>query len=418
MEVKRMNKEKKMEITPWVIARIVLIVISAVLFLMATVAMVLIGIVLLIFAFLVFTTVGEAKGKAVMRLRGFKKVIITWEGRKLDKDWNVVQNGTKHGPGGLHLVGIWPFDRILKYKKRYQTLHIVQGKDESQVVFREEEFEDIPLQPTTYVTIVKDVETLPPERLRVTVTFLFTYEITNIYKALFKASISFHEKAKENLDTALVSWITQKKADGLLTAQKNPTTLWGDIKKDSVIAMLRDEWGIHILEKNGIRIQDIQFPPEYQATLALKKKTTLEAEAAKKKMEIEAKARASETVGTLIEMIHQQTGTSVSAIRKEFKKDPKDFLEKHKEIIEKNIDLLQRKLAIEGKSFVDIRVQGAQGGLEGTIGQIEKAVLEFLAVKARMPEGKSEKKESKERTKKTEEEEEKEEKRTEKKLFY
>jgi regulator of protease activity HflC (stomatin/prohibitin superfamily) len=404
-----MSKEKKIEITPWSIARMVLIGISVALFLMATVATTLIGIVILVFAFLVFTTVGEAKGKVVTRLRGFKKVIIIWEGHGLDKNWNVVKGGTKRFIGGLCLVGIWPIDQILKYKKRYQTLHIVKDKDESQVVFREEEFEDIPLQPTTYVTIVKDVETRPPERLRVTVTFLFTYEITNIYKALFKASISFHEKAKENLDTVLVSWITQKDADGLLTAQRDPTTLWDEVQQDPVIAMLRDEWGMHILEKTGIRIQDIQFPPEYQAALALKKKTTLEAEAAKKRMEIEAQARASETVGTLIEMIHQQTGMSVSTIRKEFKKDPKDFLEKHKEVLEKNLDLLYRKLAIEGRSFVDIRVQGAQGGLEGIIGQLERAAIEFLAAKERMPEGKPSREggeESKKSTKKTEEEEE------------
>lgn len=325
MEVKRMSKEKKIKITHWDIARMVLIGIAVVLFLMATVATTLIGIVIFVFALLVFTTVGEAKGKAVMRLHGFKKVIIIWEGHGLNKNWDVVKGRTKRFLGGLCLVGIWPIDHILKYTKRYQTLHIVKDKDESQVVFREEEFEEIPLQPTTYVTILKDVETAPPEILRVTVTILFTYEITNIYKALFKASISFHEKAKENLDTVLVSWITKQNAKGLLEAQRDPTKLWEDIKgpvtdPDPVIAMLRDDWGIHIIENTGIRIQDIQFPKEYQDALALKKKTTLEANAAKKRMEIEAKARASETVGTLIQMIHQETGTPIKTIQKEFKK--------------------------------------------------------------------------------------------------
>lgn len=390
----RKIKEAKVKIGSSDIARLVLMVFSIVFFwlsayLMETV-MTLVGILMLACALLVFTYVKEAKGKVVARLGGFKKAIITWEGYRLDKEWNVIKNGilSRLHFGGLHFVGFWPFDRILKYRKRYQTLHIVQGKDESQVVFREEEFEDIPLQPTTYVTIERDVETKPPERLRVSVTFLFTYEITNFYKALFRASISFHEKAKEHLDTVLVSWITKQDVDGLLTAQRDPEKLWSEIQKDPVIGMLRDDWGIHILEKNGIRVQDIQFPKEYQDALALKKKTALEAEAAKKKMEIEAKARASETMGTVIEMLHQESGLSKKAIKQQIKDDPEAFVKKYKPILEKNWDLLNRKIAIEGKSFMDIRVEGAEG--------IERALLNIITAWQRIPQGKGgEKKEEK-----------------------
>jgi hypothetical protein len=151
--------------------------------------------------------------------------------------------------------------------------------------------------------------------------------------------------------------------------------------------MLRDEWGIHILEKTGIRIQDIQFPKEYQAALALEKKTTLEAKAEQKRKEIEAKARASELVGTMIHMIHENTGKAVRTIRKEIRDDPAKFFETHKLILEKNYDLLNRKLAIDGSSFVDIRVEGAQG--------IERALLNILTAWQRMPQGKKGKKEEK-----------------------
>jgi len=68
-------------------------------------------------------------------------------------------------------------------------------------------------------------------------------------------------------------------------------------------------------------------------------------------------------------------------------------------------DLVVRKLGIEGKSYLDIRVQGAEG--------IEKTILNALAVWRKMPEGDRGKKETEEEKKEQEEQEEKEEQKEE-----
>lgn len=44
-----------------------------------------------------------------------------------------------------------------------------------------------------------------------------------------------------------------------------------------------------------------------------------------------------------------------------------------------SIDLIKRRMAIDGRSFVDIRVEGTEG--------IEKTLLNAIAVWRRMPEG-------------------------------
>jgi hypothetical protein len=145
--------------------------------------------------------------------------------------------------------------------------------------------------------------------------------------------------------------------------------------------MIENDWGIRV-EENGIDFIDIAAPG-YQEALAAQKKTKLEAEAKRVKLEIEAQGRASETMGTIIQMLHQETGMTDKEIRQQIKDDPATFVKKYEPIIEKNWDLLNRKLAIEGGSFIDIRVEGAQG--------IERAFLNLITAWKRMPGGESEK---------------------------
>jgi len=361
--------------------------------------------------FVRFTMVQEGTAKLITRFGGVVKIFIQWVGYQLDLEGNVVPIGTgaptnKTFWGGLRIWLGTPWDKEYEYNLRWHSVEEMQGKKVPQ--FREKIANYVSLRPDRYWRKSMKMETQDGQFPDI--EWLIGLRSINPGKTVFKSPNNWIENALTELEPTLRQFGRTKNLREFLRLSRED--IWTEIGNDRAITtVLRDEWGIQVDEKE-IGIYDVALPPIYQEALAAESTTEMLAKAAQRKLEIGAEARASETVGTLIAMIHQETGTPIKTIQRAFKKDPKTFIEKHKEIIERNLDLLQRKLAIEGKSFVDIRVQGASGGLEGTIGQLEKAALEFLAVKARMPEGnppEKDGKESKEKTKKTEEEKDKDE---------
>jgi regulator of protease activity HflC (stomatin/prohibitin superfamily) len=348
-----------------------------------------------------YFTVEEGKGKIVLRFGAFERGVISYKDHELDNQWNIVDAagiGKGHGQGligGMHgkLPGA---EKIYTYTKRWLTYHMDKGKKEVIPFAYEEILDSIPLQPTSYLLIVRDIETAPPEKWRVTVYFEITYQVINIYKPFFKAPFGYHEKVMELLNTACASWLSRKSVDRILIARKNPSLARQEIGRDPVILTLHDDWGIKVLEKVGIRIIDVKFPPELVEPLEKKRKLKLDAEAKKTQMEIESQARASEAVGTMIQMIHQNTGMPVKEIRKQLRDNPGDFFKKYKPILEKNYKLLADKIAIEGGAYVKIDVEGAQG--------IERTLLNLLTAWQRIPMGKKEKIEKTEKKEKTKKE--------------
>ena len=329
--------------------------------------------------FLRFTTVKEGTAKTVVKGAGFHKVIMTWKDHTIDKNNDTISTpGKKRLLGGIHFVGVYPLYRILEYRKRWQVLNLTKEKEEPQIVFHDEVLDFFPLQPTGYLTVAKDAETMPPERLRLTLWVVINYEVTNIYKALFVASLSYHERFMELVNASLVSFVSKRKSDGILASQRTPKRLWQTLHNDPAIQMAEKDWGLRILE-NGTRIASIRWPSDYQAALAREAQ-----------MEFEAKGKAAETVGTVIAMIAKSRGKKEEEIQDEINKDP----EIKKEFLGLAKDLIIRRMGIEGGAYVDIRVQGATG--------IEQVILEALAAWQRMPHGssKKEKRRNKKRTKK------------------
>jgi regulator of protease activity HflC (stomatin/prohibitin superfamily) len=117
------------------------------------------------------------------------------------------------------------------------------------------------------------------------------------------------------------------------------------------------------------------------------------AEAKKIKFEIEAKATAAETVGTVIEMMAKARGKKAKEIQAEIETKP----ELQKEFLRLANDLIIRKMGIEGAAYVDIRVEGppraegkteGEGFLSGLIDKFAEAIIKIEAAKQRMPMGK------------------------------
>jgi len=310
-----------------------------------------------------FTIVKEGTAKAIMRLGGIEKMVMSWKGNKLDEDWNVVLGKAwLQLPGGLRFVGFWPIDKVHKYNFRWRGLELVGGKE--QVEFHEKEIDYIQVRSDVYWTEIIGVETAKPERIPVNLEFLITVRAVNPYKALFKAPTNWNENMMARLNAMFTGWVSgAKKLDDLLSLRKKPETIWEELKDDPLVKMFKTDWGLEIAE-NGIELRAVTPHPTYQ-----------EAAARRRQMELEAEGTAAETVGTVIEMMARVRGKKAKTIQKEIETDE----ELKKEFLKLSKDLVVRNMGIKGKAYLDIRVQGASG--------IERMLLNALAAWQRMPKG-------------------------------
>jgi hypothetical protein len=327
---------------------------------------------ILFLACLRFTKVEEGTAKAIVRLGGFKKIVMVWSGYELDEGWNVKpvsEIGKKlHLPGGLRFVGFWPFDKVYTYKFRWRGIEILEAKEK--VEFREKTIDYILLKPDVYWTKIEAAETVPPERIPLDVEFLVTARVLNPYKALFKAPPNWLENILSRLNALFRDWVGTKKLDDILAIRKESQKLWQELgNTDLIQKVFKEEWGI-LIEENGIQIRDVTLPREYA-----------EAAAREKQMDLEARGVAAETVGSVIAMMAKARNKKPEEIQQEIDRDKnmkKEFLNLAK-------DLIVRKMGIDGRAYVDIRVQGAEG--------IERMLLNALAAWQRIPRGRGKERE-------------------------
>lgn len=138
-----------------------------------------------------------------------------------------------------------------------------------------------------------------------------------------------------------------------------------------------------------LTIKEIKLPRELEDALPGVDRARLEAEAAP----FEAQQKAGETIGAMIQMMAISTGEKLEDIQAQIQKSSR----LKKEFRGFCQDLICRRMAIDGNSYLDIRVTGVEG--------TEKGLLELLAAWKRMPMGKEkgEKTEAIEEKKKEEE---------------
>lgn len=346
-----------------------------------------IGIVLIVliglfFLLVRFTTVEEGEAKAIKAFGKFQKVIFQWEDHWIDEEWNIWKQGEDSGGkrekkvrgriiGGLWFYGIWPIHKIHRYKHRWTDIRIREtGKMD--VEFHEKELDHVLLKPAVYATKLFAVETAPPERIPVDVLILITLRIKNPYLFLFVAPPTPIEDVLARIGAEMRGIIANLNLDALFRIKGE--SLWREKKEESeekleeksllagakVIEETLEKWGMKLADK-GIEIRDIDLSPEYQKTMA-----------ARRTQEALAAARAAETVGTVIEMMAASRGKEPDDIKKEIDANP----EMKKEFLDLAKDLIIRKMGIEGGSYVDIRVQGAEG--------FERTLLNSLALWRKM----------------------------------
>lgn len=185
-------------------------------------------------------------------------------------------------------------------------------------------------------------------------------------------------------DKELESW-TEEAVVGALRVAFGQMTWRETVQDIAVVArkaeeVFREPDGALIragFSKKGIRlvVAEIHLPPELKAALPDVDRQRLEAEAA----HFEAEERAEETGGTVVENFARLSGMSRQAVETSLRDNPEAFIRDHRQAWEEALDLTRREQAIKGRSFLDIRVQGAEG--------IERAFLNLLGVLQRMPPG-------------------------------
>lgn len=317
-----------------------------------------------------FTFVKESTAKIVVRGDAFSRALIQWKGYTFNDKWDVVPSRGRerwHPLGGLRFYGIWPIWDILIYTLRWHDLQRTGGGEVETPVFHEEVLDYVLLRPDVYWTKVLRAETGGEERIPLDVEFLTTMKVVNPYKVIFVAPISWVENVLLRLAPIYRGLIASKSLDELLALKGKGEQIQDALMRDGKFNLIKDvleqEWGIKI-EENGIQIKDIDLPKDYQ-----------DAAAAQRRQQLEAGGRAAEAIGTVISMMAQARGKTEEEIKKEINRNKtmrREFLDLAK-------DLAVRKLGIEGRSYLDIRVQGAKG--------LERMILNSLAAWQRMPGG-------------------------------
>ena len=382
---------------------------------------ILIGIIGLLSLFVRFTIVQEGTAKAVMKLGEFEKIIFQWRDHWMDNEWNIWREGEEGAPekatkevkirgrifGGFWYYGIWPVDKIHRYTLRWTDLHRISERERTieTVQFHEERLDHVFLRPIVYWTKIFGAETKPPERIPVDVEVLVTMRVFNPYRFLFIAPSTPIEDILARIDALLRDRIAQLTIDELL--EVNTETLWKGwkieredktikipgLKMEKLFKETLEKWGVRVAEK-GVEIKRVDPPPRYSEALARRRELELESEAKKIALEIGAKARASEVMGTIIESVSIAEGRPKEEIGSEIRKDPEGFYKKHKTIV----DSVITKLAMEAGAYLKIETAGGEGGLLSDL-------LKLIVAWQRMPRGESEKKRKEKRSEYLEKEE-------------
>lgn len=370
--------------------------------------------IVIFFVFARFTKVEEATAKAVMSFGKFRKFLLTWKGHWIDKNYNIWEEGEKGAPskkkkeikikgrifGGLFFYGFWPFHRIYSYPLRWTDIRMVEEAGEK---IEKPQFHDEParnfvmLKPAVYWTKLFKAETKPPERFAVDAEVTITMRVFNPYLFLFKAPPTPLEDIMIRISSLLRSRVGNLTSDELIILDSRK--LWDGwsekgippLKEEKFITETLPQWGVKVVER-GVEIKKIDFSPEVQKALALKKER-----------ELEAFGRAEELTGSIVKAVALVSGLDEEKVREEFRRNPEEFFRQYRSIVEN----VMKKIAMEEQLYFLLESKG-----EGEI----DSLLKLIAAWKRLPVKKEEKakkeeelKEKETKEKETKEKEEKEE---------
>lgn len=211
-----------------------------------------------------------------------------------------------------------------------------------------------------------DVRYGPPGSLR--------KEMSGVERAVYEIG-TWRKAVKDLLESTLRSFLNTLTIDEGITLARAGFNLKNNLpeKEQERLRDVLSRWGFELMQ---ITVMDFELEQRLVEARGGVHISQREAEAAE---HIRVR-RARETIGTVIQMMAESRNKKTAEIQELINTDPN----LQKEFITLSKDLIKRQMAIDGKSYVNIQVEGAQG--------VEKLLLELLAAWKRMPMGPSEEK--------------------------
>jgi len=304
-----------------------------------------------------FTFVEESTAKAVIRFGGLKKMLFAKNGWQLDKDDELVEvKGYKHPFGGLRFVGLLKplgFDKIYTYT--FDWVKVMPDKEGSYVLEqRHEENVDYILVDQIYVygLNIRGKEVVDKDLVPVEVSLALPAKIVGPRKALFDTTDWFNTFISL-IDPAVRNYVNTKSYREIITLSGND--LGKDVMKRLVKLGIAGENGkletLYGIRLMAIECKGIKLEGEYQDEQTEKWKAEQDAEADKKRQEIESDAFANETALTELKMLATSVGVTAKDLQTQLKKsmkaaikaDPVNGLQKWMESQKKYWTLVQQK---------------------------------------------------------------------------
>lgn len=320
-----------------------------------------------------FTYVDEATAKIIVKGGGFERVLIQWKGHTINNEGDVVLESDDrkepyHPLGGLRRFGrpIAEVLEVLVYTFRSATLD-----EAGEVQRRSNEVDYISLADKVYWCEVEGADIL---RVPLRLELVITAHVKNPRKALFDVA-DWLQSIVTRTQAEARNAMTQKGYDDWIN---DPQAIG-----DAILAKFK-EGTPNILEgefeeRYGIVLRDIQVR-KIEVTDSDYRETTLQEDKANRQrraFEIKADLPAVEAGMLAINMLAQSRGVTPEAISTKLAIDGD---EEDKELRKEALDLMTKihhdKLAIDGKSYMEVNIPG---------GNLESGLASLLAVFQRMP---------------------------------
>jgi hypothetical protein len=302
--------------------------------------------------------VQEGTEKTIMEAGQALKGLIQWKSHVLNENWDIVEGEEKYPFGGLRWVGLWPKRYIYTYGLRWTSV-----EENGMSVRHEAELDSVLLKFKIYAMKIEGAE--DSNRIPLDIDIFVTLRVVNPYKAMFIAE-DYLELVLNRTGPLFREYTASYNWEDLISQkQKGENAIWERLEKGGMVSTFDDDgnlqkigeferdFGVRI-KNRGIEIKAITPDPKYQEAATKEYLAGKEA----KRIAIEA--------GAITAMMAESYGITIKEMQKRIEASTKykrEFMDYHK-------DIMQRKIAIDGKSFLDIRVDGAEG--------IEKSALNLM----------------------------------------
>jgi hypothetical protein len=305
-------------------------------------------------------TIMEDKKRRLLARKTDGSTELIAEVRKYKEPW--------HPFGGLRYIGPWPIYDIYFYDFAWTGIDQAGNIDPHP----KESLGFFILTDDNYLNSAMALETKPPENLPVDLLQPVTIRIANPRKAIFAAE-RWLEIVLQNITSIDKDFVRMHTWEELIAEKDIGGQILEMARERMIIEELFYRYGIDVRKilTKDLRVTTQPTTDLQRATLE-RFKAEQEAKAIAIRADAEKKKRTTETMGTIIQMMAEATGEKPEEIQKKIKDSPR----LRSQLQKFTRDLITRQVSIQGKSLIDIRVEGAKG--------IEKAILDIISVYKRL----------------------------------